>query len=101
MKLLEELKEIHQKDLTQIKEIYSETFNKDLIELREFYEGKMTAMTDDLSKLRSEGMAANYRLSESQSAADRVNHDYDSIMSDNSELADRLDRHSGESKRLS
>jgi hypothetical protein len=33
-------------------------------ELKEFYEGKMGEQTEEITRLRNEGHATNYRLSE-------------------------------------
>jgi predicted nuclease with TOPRIM domain len=70
-------------------------------ELKEFYNAKLGEQSEELTRLRNDGHATAYRLSEVQSGRDRLSKENEQALAENGELQGRIDELVGEVKRLS
>jgi len=86
MLLNNELQDIHAKDMSKIKEIYTDTFNKELDDLKKFYDGKLQKSQEDLANLRNENHNLAFNHGQAMSAKNQLTKELEQQITENNEL---------------
>lgn len=92
MLLNNELQDIHAKDMSKIKEIYTDTFNKELDDLKKFYDGKLQKSQEDLANLRNENHNLAFNHGQAMSAKNQLTKELEQQITENNELQDKNEK---------